>query len=126
MTSLEREEGREKENISFSLQYKIQFLHCPSGVSSRIYAAVLNLSTDAPYHPCPDVYVPYLACVDCGGLAEKSSEKCVQFTFFPKQPVPAIFRAHASTNTTPIPMHLYMVHVHVRAPGILIRVHFNL
>lgn len=28
-------------------------LHCPEGVSDRIYAAVLQLTTDAQYHTCP-------------------------------------------------------------------------
>jgi hypothetical protein len=90
--TLEDGEAMEGEKVSFCLQYLVQFVRCPEGVSGQIFAAVLQLSTDGPYHPCPDVYIPFLACKDSGAPA-KSTEKQVQFTFLPKQPVPAAFRA---------------------------------
>ena len=62
-------EGAEEEKGSFCLQYFVQFVRegrnvlksnyvcvqvkCPERVSSQIFAVVLRLSTDGPYHSCP-------------------------------------------------------------------------
>jgi hypothetical protein len=91
-------EGAEEEKGSFCLQYFVQFVKCPERVSSQIFAVVLRLSTDGPYHSCPDVYIPCLSS-KASGAATKSTEKIVTFTFFPKQPVPAVFRARVIFTT---------------------------
>jgi AP-5 complex subunit beta-1 len=91
-------EGAEEEKATFSLQYLVQFVKCPERVSSQIFAVVLRLSTDGPYHSCPDVYIPCLSS-KASGAATKSTEKIVMFTFFPKHPVPAVFRARVIFTT---------------------------